>query len=320
MGKAILDARIYLAELDLSGVTNAAAINLKTDVVDCTAFSDAYRDKLGGMTDVICDVSGFFSASEDVLGNPDKKMFDQLALSNAVLTICPEGGALGTVAYFFRPTLTEYSPIEGKVSDMAAFKLHGEGARPLVKGKVLAAKAARTTTSGSTKILLGPYTSTQYLYGALQVFSASAADTLDVLIAIADRINTVQVNAGNPGAGYSEDDVLTVVQSGGSLGTLKVETVGGSGEVTGVSVVTPGSGYTVANNLATTVAPAGGSGCKIDILTLTDTTILSFAQKTAAGFEWKTDAGPITDVNFKAKWTIGGTLPSFTFAVVAGIV
>src|SRR5574343_1730138 len=98
MAKAILDARIYLAEIDLSSYTNAAAINLKTDILDCTAFSDAYKDKLAGMTDVIVDVSGYFSA-DLVTGDPDHCLFDQLALSDAVLTICPEEALLDTVAY-----------------------------------------------------------------------------------------------------------------------------------------------------------------------------------------------------------------------------
>lgn len=320
MAKAILNATIWFGKYDLTCYTNAAAINLKTDVIDCTSFCDAYKDKLAGMTDVIVDVAGFFSA-DSVSGDPDHYMFDQLALSNVVLTICPEDGAFGTVSYFFRPTLTQYNPIEGKVGEMATFKLHGEGAQPLVKGRVLTAKAASGTTGSGTKYNLGAYSATQKLYGGLHVFAKSGTPTLDATIAIADRIDTVQVNAGNAGTGYSMNDKLTVVQSGGSLGVLNVDTVGGGGSVATISVYAPGSGYTVANGLSTTVAPPGGSGCKIDILSLIDTTVLTFAQKTDVGFEWKTDDGPITDVNFKAKWTIGGAgPPSITFAIVAGIV
>lgn len=313
MAKAILNARIYLADVDLSGYTNAAAINLKSDIVDCTTFSDSYKDKLTGLSDVITDVSGFFST------DPDTKMFNQMATSNAVLTLAPEGGAINSTAFFYRPTFSQYTPIDGKVSDMATFKLHAEGAKPLVKGRVLADKTARTISANGTKVTLGPYTSTQSLYGALHVFSASVGDTLDASIAIADRINTVLVDAGNKGTGYSQNDILTVVQAGGSLGTLRVETTGGGGSVETVSIVTNGSGYSVATGLSTTVAPAGGSGCKIGIVTITDTPVITFDQKTLVGHEWKADAGPITDVNFRAMWTIAGVTPSFTFAIVAGI-
>lgn len=321
MAKAILNARVYLAEVDLSGVANAAAINLKTDIVECTAFSDTYKDHLAGMTDVIAEVSGFYSA-EAVTGNPDHKMFDQLALSNAVLTMATGGGAFGEVVYFFRPTLSEYQPLAGKVSAMAEFKLHGEGGQPLVRGRVLQPKLAKNTAGSGTKYLLGPYTATQTLYGALHVFAASgAAPTLDVTIAIADRLNTVTLGSGGTG-GYHHDDVLTIVQAGGSYGTVTVDTVDGGGVITALvpGITTPGSGYTVANNLPTTVSPGGGSGATLNITSVTDTVVLTFAQKTTTGFEWKTDAGPITDQNFRAIWNIGGAGPSFTFAVVAGIV
>jgi hypothetical protein len=320
MSKAILNARVYLAEIDLSGVANAAALNLKTDLVECTAFSDAYKDRLAGMTDVIADISGYFSA-EAVTGNPDHKLFDQLGLHDAALTLLPDAaGAFDTMAYFFRPLLSEYSPLEGKVGDMATFKLHAEGADPLVRGRVFVAKAAKTVTGSGTKINLGAYSATQKLYAVLHVFAASGTPTLDAAIAIADRIATVQVHPDAKGSGYSTNDILTVVQSGGSLGTLKVESTGGGGSVETLSVVTSGSGYAVADELATTVAPPGGTGAKIDLLSITDTPVLAFAQKTGVGHEWKTDDGPITDVNFKATYTIGGGTPSITFAIVAGIV
>jgi hypothetical protein len=320
MAKVILDARVYLAEVDLSGVANAAALNLKTDIVDCTAFSDAYKDHLAGLTDVIAEVSGFFSA-EAITGNPDKKMFDQLALSNAVLTMATGAGAFGEVAYFFRPTLSQYQPFGGKVSDMAQFKLHGEGAAPLVRGRVLMAKAEKTSTSYGLKYNLGAYSATQKLYAALHVFAKTGTPTLDATIAIADRISTFALR--DAGTGYSHGDVLTIVQADGSLGTVTVDTVDGGGGVTALvaGLTSPGSGYSVANGLPTTSVPsAGRSGCTVDITAITDTTVLAFAQKTDMGFEWKTDDGPITDVNFKAKWTIGGGSPNITFCIVAGIV
>jgi hypothetical protein len=66
------------------------------------------------------------------------------------------------------------------------------------------------------------------------------------------------------GSGYSVNDVLTLAT--GTGGTVKVTAVT-SGAVTAVEIVTPGTGYTVNNIEATTVAPAGGTGCTIKILT-----------------------------------------------------
>lgn len=50
----------------------------------------------------------------------------------------------------------------------------------------------------------------------------------------------------------------------------------------------------------------------------TPTSRLTFAQKVAAGAEIKAVAGPFTDDYYRVKYTIGGTTPSFTFAVVIG--
>jgi len=72
------------------------------------------------------------------------------------------------------------------------------------------------------------------------------------------------------GSGYSIGDVLTVIQSGGSLCTLTVTNVDTDGEVLAFEITTAGSGYstTAGTDLATSVAPSGGSGCTVNILTV----------------------------------------------------
>jgi hypothetical protein len=69
-------------------------------------------------------------------------------------------------------------------------------------------------------------------------------------------IATVAAN-GTGGSGYVVNDILVVVQSGASLGQVKVTAVN-SGAVTGVQIIqgSQGNGYSVASGLATT----GGTG------------------------------------------------------------
>lgn len=67
------------------------------------------------------------------------------------------------------------------------------------------------------------------------------------------------------GTGYAVDDVLTLVGGTSTVtATFTVTSIGGSGDVTGVTITTPGN-YTVtpSNPAATTVAPAGGTGCTL---------------------------------------------------------
>lgn len=51
----------------------------------------------------------------------------------------------------------------------------------------------------------------------------------------------------------------------------------------------------------------------------TPTDRITFTSFTAAGFELKSLAGPITDTYWRASWTLAGTGPQFTFAVIIGI-
>lgn len=46
---------------------------------------------------------------------------------------------------------------------------------------------------------------------------------------------------------------------------------------------------------------------------------ITFAAKTAIGYEWKSAPGAIADDWWRVNFTISGTLPSFLFALIAGI-
>lgn len=80
-------------------------------------------------------------------------------------------------------------------------------------------------------------------------------------------IKTVTLGSGGTTT-YAINDVLTVVQSGASGGTVKVTTVA-TGVVTGIVWLTAGTGYSVATALATT--GGGGTGCTINVTAVVDT-------------------------------------------------
>lgn len=65
------------------------------------------------------------------------------------------------------------------------------------------------------------------------------------------------------GTGYSANDILTI-SAGGTGATARVLTVD-TGAVTSVRLLTGGSGYTTGTGKATTVAPSGGTGCTLNI-------------------------------------------------------
>lgn len=93
----------------------------------------------------------------------------------------------------------------------------------------------------------------------------------EIILSTVAGVDTVSVNAG--GTGYAVDDVLTITPDGDDNCTLTVLTLSGSSVAT-VSITTRGTGYATSTGSATTVAPAGGTGCTIDIDTVTSSGVL----------------------------------------------
>ena len=65
------------------------------------------------------------------------------------------------------------------------------------------------------------------------------------------------------GSGYAANDVLTVSQTGGSGATVRVLTVGASGDVLTLELVDAGSGYMADSGVAT--SGGTGTGCTVEI-------------------------------------------------------
>jgi hypothetical protein len=96
---------------------------------------------------------------------------------------------------------------------------------------------------------------------AMTIVSDSNSDA-----GLTGMVKTYTITAGaDQGSGYHANDIITITQAGGTGGQVKVLTIGGGGEVATSELHVAGSGYTVANDLATTVSPSGGTGCLINI-------------------------------------------------------
>ncbi|MDP3057032.1 MAG: DUF1566 domain-containing protein [bacterium] len=105
---------------------------------------------------------------------------------------------------------------------------------------------------------------------------------------------TVTLNAG--GSGYTNGaQVLTVVQTNGSLGTVNV-TVSGGTVISVDSIVEAGVGYIVANSLATT--GGGGTLAKVNI-----TAISSDYPINTGGVDDYNDDGTMPADSYAAIWT-----------------
>src|SRR4030042_1342360 len=90
---------------------------------------------------------------------------------------------------------------------------------------------------------------------ALHLCAGADAATAEFYDGTVGTIATIAIGAA--GTGYTALDVLTLVVAGtGVQATVRVDTVGGSGEITAVTLLTGGTGYTAGSTYATT----GGTG------------------------------------------------------------
>lgn len=86
---------------------------------------------------------------------------------------------------------------------------------------------------------------------------------------VSGGISVLNATPTAAGSGYNIDDILTIT-TGGTLGTARVSAVNATGGVTTVTLETSGQTYTTGTGKATTVVPAGGTGCTLDITTIAD--------------------------------------------------
>lgn len=312
-------AKFFAGGYDFSTKLNALAIDYSAETPEKTAMGDLNKTRLPGLKDVGFSLNGHTDSI-----NPDKWFWDNMSLSQTPMTMA-ETGLVGTQAYLFQPNIASYSP-GGKVGDVYAFSLKGSGNGQLIRGTILYPKTTKTSSDVGTAKELGAV--------------------------VSSRIGTWSINAA--GSGYSLADIITVVQGGGSGGTLIVTKIGGGGQVQGAVLLTPGAGYAKATALVTTVAPSGGTGFKVNIVSLnpathlhamlhvfaasagdtldviiqSDTssgmsspmTALTFVQVAAIGSQYLTAAAPIADTFYRVSFTIAGNgSESFTFAVSVGI-
>ena len=211
MGVFVLnDAKVWLDGYDISGRLNKLGLEYAAELQDATVFGNTTRVRQGGLKTVKASLEGFSDFVNDGL---DEQLESRLAVANTAFSASPDGGDEGEVAEFFRAILGEYRPLGASVGDMAAFVASAEGSDGygLVRGTVMH-NATRTSTAAGTARQLGAVTSTQKLYAALHVLSASAGDTLDVIVESDNgsgfssgttRITFSQVSGGTPQAQFA---------------------------------------------------------------------------------------------------------------------
>lgn len=85
----------------------------------------------------------------------------------------------------------------------------------------------------------------------------------EVLTIYASTTTVNSISIDSAGTGYAVDDGIVFTTIEGSAAVANVSSVGGSGEITGVTVSNGGTGYTIRNVPVLSVTTSGGSGAQL---------------------------------------------------------
>jgi len=182
--------------------------------------------------------------------------------------------------------------------------------------------------------------------GFLDLGAGSYEETLWNEHGLVDQPITIAIANTAGSRAYLLNGIPSTFGVGGTVGELYAfnVTAEGTGNAARGTLIEPGttareSTFNTAAQLVAAV-PAGqnlyaalhviaasGTSPTLDVVVQSDvdgdmnspTGQITFAQATATGYEWASAAGAITDTYYRLAVTIGGTDPSFTFAVSVGV-
>ena len=159
------DTKIYYDEFDVTADHNKVSMPLKSDEKISTVFGNTGVARLDGLKSFQFIHSGFWDGGDN---NIDDQLFDNLGSAGRVITVAPEGGVDGGVAYMAKGVSVKYEWGD-KIGEILPFSgaAVGEGI-PAIRATILATGTKTTNANGIAR-QLGEVTAGLTIYAALHV-------------------------------------------------------------------------------------------------------------------------------------------------------
>jgi len=196
----LTDAKLWVAQFDLSGDLNAIALASGAEAKDATTFGVGTRVRRGGIKTVDLQCEGFYQAGTDLV---DDVVFSRIGTPDLPIACSPTGGAEGQPAYLFLAELARYQ-LGGQVGEMFPFTVEAETqGQPLVKGLV-GLNGVKTIDGAAVARELGLVGAGQKLYAGLHVLAGSGGTfTGRILSGTSGGVGTLRVTfAAKTGPGF----------------------------------------------------------------------------------------------------------------------
>lgn len=179
--EVLTNCHVFVAGYDVSGQLNAAALDYAAEMLDATTFNQTTRIRSGGLKAVTAAHSGFWDAGA---GGPDTAFFSRIGTQGVPMTILPNTGVAGSIAYFFRAIHGDYQAF-GAVGDLTPFSVTAEGSDGEVPARGMALfNGTVTGDANGTAFVVGAASSAQTIVGALHIVGDpdGTTPTLDVTV------------------------------------------------------------------------------------------------------------------------------------------
>ena len=128
---AFIDCRLEVNAVIMSAMATSVTLKVSADELEDTAFGDIYRSRLGGLKDwsVDIDFNQDFAASQ-----VDQTLFPLLG-TVVTVKVRPTSAAISVTnpEYSGSVLITEYTPLDGGVGDLAKTSVSWPGAAPLAR-------------------------------------------------------------------------------------------------------------------------------------------------------------------------------------------
>lgn len=184
----VTNCRPYLDSSDLTGWSNkldmaGSAVELKST----TFASQGWEERVGGVKDFTATIDGFWEAGD--LSKPDDTIWANLANATVPLTVIPNVGNVGDLAYVTRVLECGYKP-GAPVGQLLAWSASLKGDWPVARGQVLHPNGtARIATGTGAAVQLGTVSASQALYVTLHVLSIAGTGTPTITVAIQSNVD-----------------------------------------------------------------------------------------------------------------------------------
>lgn len=177
----ITDAGLWVDDIALNDISNSLEVACSCEAQDSTVWGHTARANKMGLFVLEVSADGYADFTTF-----DGELHALLAAKTARPITVSATTDDGSVAYFAQAVHTEFTPLDGSVGDMNAmsFAAVGAGSVGPIRGNIMAAEAARTSTGNGTARQLGAVAAGESVYATLHVLAASGTTpTLDVVIA-----------------------------------------------------------------------------------------------------------------------------------------